>query len=47
VLTSNLNEAQKQIEYINNVKQSMEDKTGEDICKIPRTIDSVCNGLNT
>ncbi|CAH1733224.1 unnamed protein product [Aphis gossypii] len=46
LLTTNLNEAQKQIEHIINAKHSMEDKTGGEICKIPRTLNSACHGLN-
>jgi len=46
-LTTNLNEAQQQIGYIINAKHSMEDKIGEDVCKIPRVLNSVCNDLNT
>ncbi|CAI6353460.1 unnamed protein product [Macrosiphum euphorbiae] len=47
VLTTNLNEAQKQIGYIMKAKHTMENKTGEDVCKIPRVLNSVCNELNT
>jgi hypothetical protein len=46
VLTTNLNEAQKQIEHIINAKHSMEDETGGEICKIPRVLNSACHGLN-
>jgi len=46
-LTKNLNEAQKQMGYIIKAKHSMENKTGEDVCKIPRVLNSVCNALNT
>jgi len=46
-LTTNLNEAQKQIGYIMKAKHSMENKTGEDVCKIPRVLNSACNDLNT
>jgi len=46
-LTTNLNEAQKQIGLIINAKYSMEDKIGDDVCKIPRVLNSVCNALNT
>jgi len=47
VLTKNLNEAQKQMGYIIKAKHSMENKTGEDVCKIPRVLNSVCNALDT
>lgn len=32
--------------YIIKAKDSMENKTREDICKIPRVLNSVCNALN-
>ncbi|XP_003242276.1 synaptonemal complex protein 1 [Acyrthosiphon pisum] len=47
VLTTNLNEAQKQMGYIIKAKDSMENKTKEDVCNIPRVLNSVCNALNT
>lgn len=35
------------MKYIINAKEAMEDKIGEEICKIPRVLNSACKDLNT